>query len=251
MTDFRTSTTALEIDAPQLSAPALLAHPGTLPTITIPVADGLTPEVAGIHRYLAEATEFFAVPMPTLADVAAALDSIQAGAGLIVADVTVAPVDGLPRLLVTSTPVRPRPSSAVRIAVDDAVPHAHRATDPWWRRMAARTTSRGQADQAARWLADRGFVDCVSDGVPHLGALVFEAGARDFVGVENPEPTSVLSQLRECGVLPALGRSHAVPSGVGRAWWISPRFEVRPVAEIGGAPLPHDATSSVPFGRWE
>ena len=219
--------------------------------MTIPLVGGVPLDVDDTWRYLREVADFFAVPMPSVAELSSAIAAFRmtVGAAPVAADVTIATAGGAPQIFVTGAAVRPR-RAAVRVTVDDAVPHAHTASDPWWRRMAARTTSRGDVDQRARWLAGRGFADCVTGGVPHLGALVFESGGGQLVGVDNPEPTSILAQLEQCGAVSGIDRVEAVPTGPQRAWWISPRYELHPVAELDGVRLPFDFTSSAPFGRW-
>jgi hypothetical protein len=246
VTHFRTSVAALETDTPQLCATQLISRPGTLPTITIPVAAGRLPDVDGVWRHLREAAEFFGIPMPEPIDVTQSL-ALPARAALVALTITI--TEGTPRVLVSGVPVQPGRADAVRIAGDDGVPHAHRTTDPWWRRMAARTTSKGELDQRERWLNDRGYADGTSDGTPLLGALVFET-ARDVVGVENPEPTSVLDLLAECGAITPVDRAPTIPTDVDHVWWVSPRFETHPVAEVGGVRFAVDVEAVPSFARW-
>jgi hypothetical protein len=253
------STTALGIDAPQVCATELVAHPGTLPTVTIPLVTGSPTEVDVVWRHLREPAEFFGCAMPDAEELAAALSAFSAKAlvlnrmdgewALIAAAVTIAPSDGKPRVLVTGVASPPLAPEVVRIARDDSTPPAHRSSDPWWRRMAARTTSRGELDQRERWLNGRGYADGLSDGVPILGAMVFEA-AGSVVGVENPEPTSILDQLERCGVIADIERVPASPSHAERVWWLSPRYRTHPVAEIDGTRYPTDADALPSFARW-
>lgn len=249
------STTALEIDAPQLCATRLVAHPGTLPTVTIPLTKACVPDVDGIWRYLHEPSEFFGYRMPNRNLLAAALSEFSATAwnranpALLAASITIVEGDVAPQILVTGSEAQPLRPDAVRVALEDAVPPAHRSTDPWWRRMAARTTSRGELDQRERWLNGRGYADAVSEGVPMLGALVFETGG-SIVGVENSEPTSVIDQLQQCGVITAIGRSPSRPTDAERVWWLSPRYETHPVAEIDGTSFATDVKAVPSFARW-
>lgn len=249
------STTAPGIDAPQLCATGLIAHPGTLPTVTIPLVRDCPPDVGAIWRYLQEPAEFFGYPMPAPGELAAALAEFSATAfnhvntTLIVVGITITKTDAAPRTLVTGDAVQPFRSDAVRVARDDSVPFPHRATDQWWLRMAARTTSRGALDQRERWLNGRGYADVVSDGVPMLGALVFETDG-SVVGVENPEPTSILAQLEHCGVIAAIDRQPAAVADPGRVWWVSPRYQTHPVAEFGGTCHPADSATVPSFARW-
>ncbi len=232
-----------------MSAPQLIARPGTLPTLVVPVVRGRQPDVDGIWSYLAEPAEFFGVAMPRPAELAAALARFAAevfdDAALAVATVTV--VEGAPRIVVSGAEV-PARSEAVRLEAD-AAPHVHRAGDPHWRRMAARTTSWGAVDQLARWLNRRGYVDGLSDGEPLLGALVCET-ADGLVGVENPEPTSVLDQLAACGALPELERAGACPSGADRVWWVSPEYRIHPVVELAGLDFVVECDAVPSFARW-
>lgn len=220
--------------------------------MTIPVVSGVPVDVDAVWRYLREPAEFFEVPMPERAELAAALSEYfatvgnQRGPALALVNVTIG--DGEARILLSGTPVRPTRADAVRIAVDDSVIRAHRATDPSWRVMAARTTSRGEVDQLERTLDAAGYADVTSDGVPHLGALVF-AVDQGFVAVENPVPTSVLDQLERCGAISAIARVDRSPVDAAHAWWISPRYETHPVAEIGGTRISTGAEAAAPFAR--
>jgi hypothetical protein len=64
-----------------------------------------------------------------------------------------------------------------------------------------------------------------------LGALVFDT-ATGLVGIDNPEPTSVLDLLGRCGVITGIRRVDVRPTGAHRAWWIAPTFKTHPVANI-------------------
>jgi hypothetical protein len=250
VTHFRTSVTALEADAHHVRATQLITRPGTLPAITIPIADGRWPDADGIWSYLQEPAEFFGIAMPGVAELTSALSAFAATVteSMVAATVVIVETDGGADVVVSGIPVQPLQSAPVAIVADDSVPPAHRATDPWWRRMAARTTSRAEVDQRERWLNGRGYADALFDGVPLLGALMVET-PRGVVGVENPEPTSVLDLLAASGLTAPITRAAPPPADVLRAWWVSPRFETHPIAELAGVRLP--ATETVPsFARW-
>lgn len=252
MNHFRTSVTAVEPDSGTLCAAQLITRPGTLLTITIPMAGGRQPDVDRIWHYLQEAAEFFGIPMPEPTEFTAALADFAAertGPTLIAASVTIVDGAGAPEILVSGTAVQPRRPDAVRVAGDQSVPQAHRPTDPWWQRMAARTTSKGELDQRERWLNGTGYADGLSDGEPLLGALVFET-PDGVVGVENPEPTSVLDQLAHCGVIAPIGRVAAPPTDAERVWWVSPRYETHPVAELDGRRFAVEIEAVPSFARW-
>lgn len=251
VTHFRTSVTAPESDAPYVRATQLITRPGTLPAITIPIATGRWPDVDGIWSYLREPAEFFGIAMPEPAVLAVALTDFAATteAALTAASVVIVETDGESEVVVTGVAVQPLRSTPVRICADDSVPHAHRASDPQWRRMAARTTSRGEVDQRERWLNGRGYADALSGGEPLLGALVVQT-QRGVLGVENPEPTSVLDQLTACGATAPTTRAAQPPADAVRAWWVSPTFETHPVAELAGVHLPSDAEAAPSFARW-
>jgi hypothetical protein len=88
-------------------------------------------------------------------------------------------------------------STAVRLLGCDAALQGPSATDPVWLQMAARDEPRrGRSDPAVverRRLRRRRACGNAS-GTPLLGALVFET-AGTLVGIDNPEPTSILDQL--------------------------------------------------------
>jgi hypothetical protein len=250
VTHFRTSVTALEADAHYVRATQLTTRPGALPAITIPVVGGRRPAADAVWSYLREPAEFFGMAMPGLAELTAALCDFAATmtTAMVAATVVIVETDGGSDVVVSGLPVQPLRSAPVVIVADDSVPPAHRASDPWWRRMAARTTSRAEVDQRERWLNGRGYADALSDGVPLLGALVVQTPG-GVVGVENPEPTSVLDQLAAAGCIAPITRAATPPANALRAWWVSPRFETHPVAEFAGVPLP--STEAVPsFARW-
>ena len=251
VTHFRTSVTAPESDAPYVRATSLITRPGTLPAITIPIAKGRWPDVDGIWSYLREPADFFGIAMPGPATLTVALTDFAAttDAALIAVSVVIVETDGESEVVVTGAAVQPLRSTPVRICADDSVPHAHCASDPQWRRMAARTTSKGEVDQRRRWLDGRGYADALSGGEPLLGALVVET-PDGVLGVENPEPTSVLDLLTACGATAPIARAARPPAGAVRAWWVSPTFETHPVAELAGVHLPSDVEAAPSFARW-
>jgi hypothetical protein len=166
--------------------------------------------------------------------------------------VTLLDVDGQTRVVVTGQVISPVRAEAVRIAGTDAPLPRSRPGDPHWRRMAARTTSRGEADQVRRWLAGRGYADVVAvrtgRGAPLLGALLFDTAA-GLRGVDNPEPVSILDQMSACGLIEPVCRVGECPADATRAWWISPGFETHPVESIAGTDYQVDAQAVPPFMR--
>jgi hypothetical protein len=247
VTHFRTSATALETDASQLRAAQLVSRPGTLPTVTIPMAAGRLPDVDELWRHLAEPAEFFGLAMPRPAELARVLSGVRHRSP-VATTVTIVEDDGATRFAASAVTVAPWQPDAVRLA-GDAVPQAHRAADPWWRRMAARTTSKGELDQRARWLAAHGYADAVSEGQPVLGALVFQT-THGLLAVENPEPTSVLDQLMRSGAITALDFAPACPAVFERVWWVSPHYQTHPVAELDGTRCHADSETVPSFARW-
>jgi hypothetical protein len=265
VTDFRMSTTLAlaptsthrihEIDTPLIPATQVIGRLGSHPTITVPMIACAVPDVDGIWRYLKEPADFFDVPMP---DRDALHDALTRFAGaapgrdraLIAATVTLLEIDGRPDFVVTGTVVDPVRSTAVRVAGCDAGLQVSRTTDPVWLRMAARTTSRGAVDQIQRWLNDDGYADGVPTGTfagaPLLGALVFDT-AGGLVGIDNPEPTSILDLLDRCGVTSGVRRVDARPARADRVWWISPSFQTHPVASIDDAVFGVEAEVRPPF----
>ena len=120
----------------------------------------------------------------------------------------------------------PSRSEPVRIDVCDVSFPLTRATDPLWRRMAARTTSRGGEDQLRRWLNGRGYADGVSAGsvlgIPFLGALIFQRRRRR-VRARQRRTQSILTQLQRCGAIDDVRRTDACPEDAERAHGGSPR----------------------------
>jgi hypothetical protein len=226
-----------EIDTPLIPLAQVIERLGSQPTITVPMLAGEVPDLDGIWRHLSEPAEFFGVPMLEREALDAALHrfaGVTAGRNraLIAATVTVLEIDSRPDVVVTGNVVDPMVSTAVRIARCDPGPQVPCATDPLWLRMAARTTSRAAVDQIQRWLTDGGYADGVpAVGAPLLGALVFDTDA-GLVGIDNPEPTSILDLLDRCGATTGIRRVDVRPSDARRAWWISPGFQTHPVASI-------------------
>lgn len=247
--------TTREIDTPQLRATQLTARPGTLPTLTISLSRRVAVDVDGIWRHLAGPADFFGVQMPEPAELSAAINAFSTAfheggdPALVSMTVTITETDEAPQILVTGTTTQPMNHRPVCIAGELGVAPLHRATDPWWQRMAARTTSRAASDQCERWLADRGFADGLSEGQPLVGALVFEANGR-LLGVENPEPTSILDQLSGCGVIAPVNQVSRCPADAERAWWLSPRYETHPVAQLDATPFVVDPDLVPAFARW-
>jgi hypothetical protein len=243
-----TSTYAIrEIGSPVLAATHLVNHPGTSPTVTAPMLDGCSPDVGELWTFLAEAADFFGTPIPQVEALSAAVEPFVervAGRPMVAVSVTVVELAGLPDFVVTGHEVRPTRSEPVRIDVCDGAFPLTRTTDPLWRRMAARTTSRGGEDQLRRWLNDRGYADGVPvgsvPGIPFLGALIFQRGD-DVCGLDNAVPTSVLNQLQQCRAIEDVRRTDACPGDADRAWWISPGYETHPVAAIGATHYTVDA----------
>lgn len=244
-----------EIGRPLLPATHLVAHPGTSPTITLPVPSGHRPDVDALWAFLAEAADFFGTSMPDRQALSAALHPFVervAAVPMVALDVTVVELDGSGQCVVTGTEVRPVRPDPVRIDVCDVESPLTRPGDPSWRRMAARTTSRGAEDQLRRWLNGRGYADGVSDGtalgVPFLGALIFQCGD-DLCGLDNPEPTSILNQLQQCGAIADVRRTWECPGDAERVWWISPRFETHPVGAVGATHFSVDPGAVPTFAR--
>lgn len=245
-----------EIDTPLIPVTQVLAGLGSQPTITVPMIAGAMPaDVDGIWRYLDEPAAFFGLPMPSRDVLHAALSrfadaTASPGRTLIVATVTLLEIEGRPDFVVTGAVVDPVGSTTVRIAGYDAGPQVLRATDPLWLRMAARTTSRAPLDQIQRWLNDGGYADGVPAGTlvgaPLLGALVFDTAA-GLVGIDNPEPTSILDLLDQCGVTTGIHRVDVRPAAADRAWWISPGFQTHPVASIDDTDFGANAETRPPF----
>jgi hypothetical protein len=245
-----------EIDTPLIPVTQVLAGLGSQPTITVPMIAGAVPaDVDRIWWYLNEPAEFFDLPMPSRDVLHAALSRFAGATAspdrmLIVATVTLLEIDGTPDFVVTGAVVDPVGSTTVRVVGYDAGPQVPRATDPLWLRMAARTTSRASLDQIQRWLNDGGYADGIPAetlaGAPLLGALVFDTAA-GLVGIDNPEPMSILDLLDQCGVITGIHRVGVRPAAADRAWWISPGFQTHPVASIGDTVFGANADVRPPF----
>ncbi|MDT5296814.1 MAG: hypothetical protein QOG79_56 [Mycobacterium sp.] len=246
-----------EIDTPLIPVTQVIARLGSHPTITVPMIAGTVPDVDGVWRYLKDPAEFFGIPMPDRDALHTALTGFAGAArgrdnALIAATITLLEIDGRPDFVVTGAVVDPVRSTAVRVAGCDAGAQAPGSTDPVWLKMAARTTSHGAVDQIQRWLNDGGYADGVPTGTlagaPLLGALVFDTAA-GLVGIDDPEPTSILDLLDRCGVTSGVRRVDVRPARAGHAWWISPTFQTHPVESIDDAVFGVDADVRPPFLR--
>jgi hypothetical protein len=248
-----TSTSAdglRQTDDPLISVTTILANLGSHPAVTIPLISGETPDVSWVWDYLDEAADFFGMTMPSRAELRSAWErfaaSVPDGPELSLVAVTIMVIHaiGQTQFVITGVPVRRFDPTPVRIAVTRGESwQAPSATDPSWRRMATRTTSRGEVDQLQRWCTDNGFADLVnrqtvlgasSIGPPALGALAFDHGNR-LVGLDNPYPVSILGLLKRHGGAEAtIAHADVVdPEPAAAAWWISPLFAVHPVELIG------------------
>jgi hypothetical protein len=213
-----------EIGHPLFAATQVMAHPGTNPTVSVPVCQGRSPDVAALWAYLAEPADFFGFATPEVDRLSSAIgrfiDAVD-DVDMFALSVTIVEFEGAPHCVVAGSEVRVLQPAAVRIDECDATFSLARSTDPLWRRMAARTTSRAEEDQLRRWFERRGY-----------DALLFEHEA-DVCGVDNSGPRSPLTQLQECGAIGAVRRAERCPVDAERVWWVSPGFEVHPVAAIG------------------
>ncbi len=233
---------------PLISITTIVANLGGHPVVTFPLIIGENSDVDWVWDYLEEPADFFGIAMPPRDELRSAHErfvaSASAGTGRPLLAVTVMLIEahGRPQFVITGAPARRFDSTPVRIAVDTVVPWpGSHATDPQWRRMAARTTSRGDVDQLRRWLSGNGFVDLVhrreesSIGSPALGALVFDHAGR-LTGLDDPYPVSIFGLMEGCGAVRAGMTRQTELAGFEQAsstWWISPFFEVHPVEQIG------------------
>lgn len=234
---------------PLISITTIVANLGAHPAVTFPLITEENPDVDWAWDYLAEPADFFDIAVPPRDELRSGYQrfvaSASAGTGHVLLAVTIMLIeaDGRPQFVITGTPTRRFDPAPVRIAVNaDAPWPAPHATDPQWRRMAARTTSRGDVDQLRRWLNGNGFVDLVhrreesSIGSPALGALVFDHAGR-LTGLDEPYPVSIIALMERCGAVRAgMTTTHTEITGFEKAssvWWISPLFEMHPVERIG------------------
>lgn len=220
-----------------ISATQLVAHPGTSPSVTVPVVGSAVPDVDDLWAHLAEPAQFFGVAIPPAAVLADAVRDFVASLAPVPAltAVTVTLVAGESRFVVTGVAVRPIRSDPVRIDRCDVDLPLTLPEDPSWRRMAARTTSRADHDRLRGWLADRGFADGLASRGPFttfLGALIYERDVEAF-GIDNPEPVSVLAQLERCGAIGRIRRVAHAPAESDHVWWLSPDYELHPVSAVG------------------
>jgi hypothetical protein len=247
-----TSTSAdglRQADDPLISVTTIVANLGSHPAVTVPLIAGETLDVNWTWDYLEEPADFFGIAMPPKDELRSACERFAAsaatGTGHSLLAVTIMLIEANDRaqFVITGLPTRWFDPTPVRIAVSSDVSWAApTATDPLWRRMAARTSSKGGVDQLRRWLNGNGFVDLVnrerksSVGPPALGALIFNTGGR-LVGLDNPCPVSILGLMARSGAVHAemiTGQTEfAGLEPIRSVWWISPLFEVRPVDHIG------------------
>jgi hypothetical protein len=238
-----------QADEPLISVTTILANLGSHPAITVPVIAGDVPDVNWVWDYLKEPADFFGIAMLARDDLRVACQRFAASVAtgtrhsLLAVTILLIEANGRVQFVVTGVPGRQFDPTPVRIAVTSDVswPVCH-PTDAMWQRMAARTTSRGDVDQLARWLNGNGFVDLVgsdgasSSGPPALGALVFDHRDR-LIGLDNPWPVSVLGLMGRCGATRAgmitAPTDFVDPEQASFAWWVSPLFEVHPVERIG------------------
>jgi hypothetical protein len=229
-------------DAVAIAPAELVGRLGAYPTVTVPIYQGRTVDTAWLWHHLAEPADYFGLTMPAPADLDAALAPVSTGPGLVAATVSV--IDG-GRCVVTGTPSQVHTPDPVRIGRYDSAWTPPATTDEKWLRMAARTTSLGTVDLLLRQLAEQGCVDGIGTGPdvtpPVAGALVLDVGT-ELVGVDNPEPVSILGQLHDCGVARSLARRATMPvEQMLRAWWISPQYRTHPVARLGDHAVPVDS----------
>lgn len=201
------------------------------------------PDADGVWAHLAEPADFFGLVMPPVAALADALRAVVPAPTL--SAVTVTLVAGESRFVVTAASARPVRSEPVRIDRCDVDVPLTLPEDPHWQRMAARTTSRADRDQLRRWLAARGVADAVcahGPFVPFLGALIYTSDG-DTLGVDNPEPVSLLAQLQRSGAIDDVRRVAVGPADGDTVWWLSPDYELHPVSAIGDTvhPISGDA----------
>lgn len=198
------------------------------------------PDVGELWAHLAEPAEFFGVDLPPVAALADVLGAFVARLDPVpaLAAVTVTAVAGESRFVVTGTAVEPFHTDAVRVERCGVDVPLTLPDDPHWLRMAARTTSRADRDRLHAWLGERGYADAVpavGACTPFLGALIWQR-AGELVGVDNPEPVSLLAQLRP--VLGVVQRVSVAPAAGEPVWWLSPDYTLHPVSAIGDTTHP-------------
>ena len=229
------------LDVAAIAPAELVGRLGAYPTVTVPIYQGRTVDMARLWQHLAEPADYFGLTMPPEADLGAAVARFSGQ--LVAATITI--VDG-GRCAVMGTPSQVYAPAPVRIGRRDREWTAPAARDERWLRMAARTTSLATVDHLLRQLAEQDCVDGIAPGPdvtpPVAGALVLDVGA-EWVGVENPEPVSIIEQLHTCGVVRSVVSRAAVPvDAVRHAWWISPRYRTHPVAQLGDRTVPVDSS---------
>lgn len=229
------ATGVVSASVPVLPAAYVVARPGTSPSITVPLRADRPSDLAPWWRDLAEAADWFAMPMPSYDEFVAAVDVARPPgvAGLVALTVTVVDHPHGAFFAVTSAPVPATAGDPVRIHVGAAVPERPRDGAPHWLSMALRTTSKGDADQLRRWLGARGYADGVTaSGAPLLGALVVERDGA-LRGIDAAQATSVLDPLWRTGVIAEFPCTTVHPDVDDQVWWISPEYRPHPVAALG------------------
>ncbi|MDH6244227.1 hypothetical protein [Mycobacterium sp. OTB74] len=267
MTDFRMPSPTLDVvsiapaDAGDglrdrhsavLTASQLVTRLGGYPTLTFPIYGKDTIEVTPMWEFLREPADFFGVPLPSVSDLRDAVARFtgvlcdRLDGRLIAATVTLIDVDG-GRFLVSGSADFPVAAEPVRVGLLDSGWTKPAGTDPYWLRMAARTTSLAAVDHLLGRLRQLECIDGIPPGsdvtAPLAGALVVDTG-ESLVGLAGTEPVSVLDQLENCGLLRpdvVVRRSSLPVADAHRAWWISPQYRTHPVAQIGERAMPVDS----------
>ncbi|MUL48075.1 hypothetical protein FZI85_02880 [Mycobacterium sp. CBMA293] len=242
MTDFRMPSSPL--DAVAIAPAELVGRLGAFPTVTVPLYQGRPVDIAWLYNYLTEPAGYFGLIMPSADALGAAVAQFAAQSwrsALVAATVT---ITGGGKCTVTGTSSAIYAHDPARIGWYDPAWTAPSASDAHWLRMAARTTSLGTVDLLLRHLAEQGCVDGVLPGSelspPVAGALVLDTGGA-LIGLDNPEPVSILTQLQGCGVMRPFASRTSVPAAdVRRAWWISPQYRTQPVVQLGDQTVPVD-----------
>lgn len=227
-----------ESAAPLVTAPVLVAGLGTHPALTVPLVCGREADADHIWRLLDETARFYGVDIPPVGALGVTLQSFLAetaarhGIVALAARVLVVEVHGRMQFVVSGSVIEPNRPDPVALA---GTPERDPGPLPYWRRMAARTTSAADTDLTERDLRAAGYADEVSVaggvvGQPRLGALIVET-AEGTVGVGEER----LTLLRSAGLadVPSVSDRPVAISGATRAWWVSPRFETHPVSAVG------------------
>lgn len=226
----------------------------TTPSVTVPLVTDIEADAHPIWEHLRPPADFFDIPLPSVDDLASALQQFRAeaqahhGSVLISATVSLVQVGANSQFLVTGKIVDAFRPDPVAILIDKNLALlAPQSTDPVWKQMAERTTAKAQLDQIKRWLTSRGYADAIGlvkehvVGAPVMGALVIDASSK-LIGLDSSDgASSILYGLVRCGaVMPEVigrGESSVDYRHARAAWWISPDFETHPVRNIGEASL--------------